>query len=347
MTTATIEQTVESNELPLPTLELKTKEWVEWGITTFAEFDAAKAAKQKAYAVTSLSDTFMGLMYNITHNSEVANKHKAMLQVIGEFTDRLNQSLDGDVGEVKTKETGVSASGFSSKDYLVNQSSDPTQWKYPLVKESGKYDLDAVNLAVDLLQKEYLSTVGGSELMLLKSRLSEVYGSLGVVAEQQPNFVNDLPPLFLWKEMGKNDVMRWMMIYSNNALDRDQVEPNLFKEKSHKAFAELANAGILPMPEAWVWHVPGTRWGVADHLMVLDGNDGFVLPVAFGTVDVGMEQVAENLFKEQNLLVSHGTPRSMVLYDETDKRLIEFAPTIELSPLPSNKAANIHTAFLV
>ena len=136
------------------------------------------------------------------------------------------------------------------------------------------------------------------------------------------------------------------MFYSNNTLDGDPIEPNLFKAMSHYAFAELANSGVLPMPEAWVWHMPGSRWGVADHLMVLEGDDGFVLPLALGVVDPGMEPIAEQLQKESNLLVSHGTPRSMVLYDKADPRMIDFAPTVEISALPGKRAANKLTGIL-
>lgn len=337
----------EVKEVPQkPFLELKTKEYVDWGITSFAAYDAAKAAKEMTHEVMELSDTFMNLVYNITYasNDVVPDKKKELLKLIDEFTVRLSGDLEDDDG-LKKKE---GRKKFSRSDYLLNTSDNPDDWSILLVKESGKFDLDQVTLAVDLLQKEFLPSMTGSDLISAQGRLRSIYTNLGVVAEQQPDFVKDLPSFFLWKEKNETDTtpLRWMMIYSNNAMDQDQVEPNLFKEKSHKAFAELANSGCIPMPEAWVWHVPGSRWGVADHIMVLEGEDGFVLPVALGTVDLGMETVAENLFKEKSLLVSHGTPRSMILYDKTDKRLIDFAPTIEISPLPKSRAANNLTAFV-
>lgn len=328
-----------------PVLELKTKEYVDYGITSFAQFDAAKEAKEAANEVMSLSDTFMNLVYNITYSNPdaVPNKKQALMSVLDEFTQRL--SGDG-MGENGIKREGRKK--YLRSDYLLNQSDNSDAWQWLLVKQSGKFDLDQVNLAVDLLQKELLPNMNGSDLLVAKARLRSIYNDLGVVAEQQPNFVKELPSLFLWKESGEGGTapLRWMMIYSNNSLDQDVTEPNLFKERSHKAFAELANAGVLPMPEAWVWHVPGSRWGVAEHVMVLEGEDGFCLPVALGVVDAGCEGIAENLFKEKSLLVSHGTPRKLILYDETDKRLIDFAPTIEISPLPKQRAANNLTAFV-
>lgn len=334
-----------SDETKKPVLELKTKEYVPYGVTTFADFDSSKAAQEAAREVMNLSDTFMQLLYNITYSDSITDKPAALMGLIAEFSARLTkESVAQGTDDLKKKE---GRKKFERSDYLVNTSNDPADWKYLVVKESGKVDLEALDLAVDLLQKELLPEVSGSDYLALQSRVKNLYESLGVVAEKQPDFTKTLPNLFLWKEKETGKPMRWMMIYSNNAMDRDSVEPNLFKEQSHTAFVTLANAGVLPMPEAWVWHIPGSRWGVADHLMLLEGDDGFVMPIALGTVDPGMEGVAEKLSKERNLLVSHGVPRSMILYDETDKRLIDFAPTVEISPLKSDRAANELTAVLL
>lgn len=321
--------------------ELKTKEYVSWGVTSFAAFDAEKLAREQAEHVMSLSDTFMQLVYNVTYSDQIADKKSAMMDLIEEFSTRLSNPSDE---EDMVKKEGRKK--FSRSDYLINTSENPDDWKYLVVKQSGKPDLDALNLAVDSLQKELLSEMSGMELVGVQARTKELYKGLGVVAEQQPDFVQTLPNLFLWKEQGEAP-MRWMMFYSNNSMDRDPVEPNLFKARSHKAFAELANSGVLPMPEAWVWHVPGSRWGIADHIMVLEDDDGFTLPLAFGTVDPGMEGVAERLSKEKNLLVSHGVPRKMIVYDAIDPRLIDFAPTIEISVLPAQNAANELTAVIL
>ena len=238
-------ETTDVKETP-KTLELKTKEYVGWGIYSFADYETAKAARESAEEIREASDVFMQLVYNITSAdpAQVPNKKKALLSLMGEFGKIIADPTDDTMKKEVTTETG-----FVRSDYLINFSDSPENWKYLVVKESGKVDFDLLSLAVDLMKKEFLPTVGSDETIQAIGRVTELCQGLGVDADQ---FLTDgvsVPPVFLWKEANKP--MRFMLIYSNNALDSDPVEPNLFKAMSHKAFADLANEGFLPMPEAW------------------------------------------------------------------------------------------------
>lgn len=342
--------TKQIDESKLPMLN---REYVEFGIYTFADHEAACLAKESAEHFSDLSSTFMNLVYNIVY-SALDNKQAALLHVIDEFTRKLSADSkvvkSGDPAAIEALDReSVSPfvrednQGYVREDFLINESEDTAQWKYLLVRESGTFDVDVVNAVVAELKNDL--SVTGSKLLTYQSRLRSIYEGLGVVAEQQPDFVRELPSMFLWRE-STDKPLRFMLAYSNNSLDSDTKEPVLFMRECHLAFAELANAGFLPMPEAWLWHTPGTRWGVVDHILVLEGDDGFVLPIAIGTVDSGKEHIAENLYRESDLLVSQGVPRSTIIRSDEDSRFIKFAVTKEISPLPNTRAANKLTALL-
>ena len=61
----------------------------------------------------------------------------------------------------------------------------------------------------------------------------------------------------------KDGSYRWVAIYSNNFRDRDNP-PEIITEKSHLNFVKAVNDGVLPFPELWLWHVDGSKWGIAD-----------------------------------------------------------------------------------
>ena len=94
-------------------------------------------------------------------------------------------------------------------------------------------------------------------------------------------------------------------------------------------------------PELWLWHVPGTRWGVADWL-AYDEASGF--PVASGLVDPGLEWLAEAV-EGKEWGVSHGMPRAQIERDPADLTVITGYTTVEISPLPQWAAANTLAGF--
>jgi hypothetical protein len=146
--------------------------------------------------------------------------------------------------------------------------------------------------------------------------------------------------LMLWKDKSTGRY-RWFAVYSNKFRD-DDYPAEIISEKSHKQFAEMAQKGLVPMPELWQWHIPGTRWGQADWVDYT--QDGFA--VASGLVDEGCEHIAEAYAKDKSpIKVSHGMPKSLLIRSGEDPSIIDFHVTTEISPLPAHKAANPYTGF--
>jgi hypothetical protein len=136
---------------------------------------------------------------------------------------------------------------------------------------------------------------------------------------------------------------RWLAIYSNKFRDRDNP-PEIISEASHRRFTKMVNAGELPFPELWLWHVKGSRWGEADFV----GYDDNGFAVATGTVDKGKEWVAEALMTNgEEMLTSHGMPPWSIKRDPQDPTVYLEHITKEISPLLARIAANEFTGFSI
>ena len=129
--------------------------------------------------------------------------------------------------------------------------------------------------------------------------------------------------------------MRWFMWASNKYRDKDNP-PELFEEKAHTEFVSYLDDGGA-YPEAWLWHTPGSRWGKADWV---DYADGFLM--YSGTVDPGMEDVAQSLASTKGLGVSHGY---RYRFSDPDSGIIGWYRDYEVSALPMEKAANAWTGI--
>lgn len=128
----------------------------------------------------------------------------------------------------------------------------------------------------------------------------------------------------------------WFSYYSNNFRDRD-TPPEIFSSKSHQEFVDWVDQGN-DAPDLWYWHTPGTRFGKAVWVGFDEG-----LAWAAGTIDPGMEHVAEHLSTRKDLGVSHGY-RDFT-YSDPEHGIIGKHRTFEISPLPVSKAANLLTSF--
>jgi uncharacterized FlaG/YvyC family protein len=147
----------------------------------------------------------------------------------------------------------------------------------------------------------------------------------------------------VWKDADGS--WKWMTIYSNKFRDSDRV-PEIISEKSHQTFEALVDMEIVPPPELWLWHIPGSMWGKSD---MVTYSDGF--SIAFGTVLPGYEYIAEGLMKAidegDDIAVSHGMPGEFIVRNEDDPTIIDFHITREISVLPRSAAANKLTGFVV
>lgn len=141
-----------------------------------------------------------------------------------------------------------------------------------------------------------------------------------------------------------NGRTRWFAIYSNNYRD-DDGKPEIISARSHKAYSYLVKEKLVALPELWHWHVPGTRWGQADYVDFVEMKRG-LFTIATGLVDEGHEKEAD-ILSGMDVLVSHGMPKSTLMYEASDSTIISFHVTREISPLPFSRAANKHTGFMV
>ena len=248
------------------------KEYVPYGVISFAELEKQKRAEMVAWEAQDLADTFAGLVYNITTSPEI-DRETAMNNLVNEFQGRME--------------------GLSKLNH-------------GMTKEIG----DADNAPEE--------------------------GLPNPPKVQKSDFT-------VWKDIDDN--WRWMTVYSNKFRDSDRV-PEIISEKSHITFERLVDDGIVPPPDLWLWHVPGTMWGKSD---MVTYSDGF--SVAFGTVLPDYEHIAENLSKAidngEDIAVSHGMPGQFIIRNEDDPTVIDFHITREISVLPRNAAANKLTGFVV
>jgi hypothetical protein len=147
--------------------------------------------------------------------------------------------------------------------------------------------------------------------------------------------------MLLWKDKSGN--WRWFAMWSNKYRDYDTPQ-EILADASHIDFVQAIDNKEWAMPELWHWHVPGTRWGIAD--WVAYDDKGFIL--ASGTVDKGHEKEALAVKNTKlRIKVSHGMPESEIRRDEKDNTIITRYRTIEISDLPFEKAANQLTAFAI
>lgn len=169
------------------------------------------------------------------------------------------------------------------------------------------------------------------------SVLQRIAGKAKAVAAALTGQVQEPPGLMIWKEGG---VYRWFAVYSNKFRDQD-VPPEILSAAAHAGFVKAVDQGLTPYPELLHYHVPGTRWGVADWL-AFDESTGFSL--ASGTVDKGHEKEAEAIgAMPTGLAVSHGL--EVLRRNDQDPTIIEEYVTHEISDLPVLAAANKLTGF--
>lgn len=146
-------------------------------------------------------------------------------------------------------------------------------------------------------------------------------------------------------QRGNNDIIAfkvntatrsWVGIWSNNFEDR---EGEIFTAKAIDDYIARVDMGIVPTPELWVWHTPGTRLGQADYIARVGA---FVVGMGkFDENPIG-ERGMKSLAKAKGLKMSHG-----FRYDPRQKlgRVYHQFNTFEISVLPGNKAANPYTSF--
>lgn len=129
----------------------------------------------------------------------------------------------------------------------------------------------------------------------------------------------------------------WLITWSNNFEDRDG---EIFTQKSIDQYVARVDRGIVPPPELWVWHTPGTRIGQASWV----GRHGhFVL--AAGEFDETPQAQAAKAYYQRHAHktgVSHGFTFPATTFD--GKHYHSFN-TFEITLLPRDAEANRFTSL--
>lgn len=283
----------EQEDMPVP--QTKDKDYYEgpqlvsyipFGATSFGDVDEYIIAQATTERVQELTRQFKSLAENILYSDEIADKGKALRDLVDELDKRLGEAV---------KSKGV-ASVF--KDALIT-------WL-------GSHEYNPPGL----------------------SRIKER------IARDREEHLAPSTAFMVWKEA---DQHRWLATYSNKYRDQD-VPSEIISADAHKDFVAAVDTKQTPMPELWHFHVPGSRWGVAD-MLAFDEQTGFV--IASGTIDKGHEREAEIIAEMGDVRVSHGMLRKSLEYDTADDTVITRYRSIEISDLPAEYAANPLTDFQV
>lgn len=129
----------------------------------------------------------------------------------------------------------------------------------------------------------------------------------------------------------------WLATWSNNFEDRDG---EIFTAKAIDDYVTRVDMGIVPAPELWVWHLPGTRVGQASWV---DRHGHFLM--AMGTFDATPQgQNARDYYQKHagKKSLSHGFTYPA---DQFDGKHYRSFNTFEISLLPRGAEANLFTSL--
>lgn len=237
---------------------------------------------------------------------------------------------------------------FPPRDFAyVPNPAQPATWRLRLTEEPGKVSLDQLQRAAAAISPAGFRgnrvEIPPAAASSVKRRLLAEFRRLKVDESEIPAAVKERDmtdgAFYTWK--GKDDLIRWFTVYSNNFRDEDNP-PEILSEKSHENYVTLVDHGLVDFPELWLWHIPETVWGKADWVAYADG-----FAMASGIVHPGFEHIAEGVAKRGKNKVSHGMPIPLIVYDPRYERTMMFHVTTEISVLPDWAAANPMTGFMI
>lgn len=143
----------------------------------------------------------------------------------------------------------------------------------------------------------------------------------------------EAPTQPMFKAMGDY----WFSAWTNNFEDRDG---EIFASRAIDGYIRRVDAKVVPLPELWLWHTPGTKCGRA---LFVDRVGAFA--VAMGKFDDSTWGKAAKAFfnqRDAEFGVSHG-----FAYQDRYKvgNVYHQFNTFEISPLPADVAANPYCTF--
>jgi len=339
--------------------------YVPYGPTSFSELDSVLEAREQAAAIEDLNYEFRRLIDNIINSGEIDDKMVAIETLVEEYKDRLGNEMTQKASRVSSfmrflkgesqasdfeidwskavykRENGID---YPASDFAYVP--DPTRaesWKLRMTDGPGKVSLRRLKKIAAALSSGNSVQLGipDSALSSVKRIVRRQFRRIGVVDASIPSSVkSDQSPLYIWKD--NSGVYHFCAVYSNKFIDDDNP-PDILSEKAHKAFHGAVERGIFDYPELQHWHIPGSRWGKATKLMYVDG-----FAIALGDIDKGHEAEAEAMMDvDYPIAVSHGMPMPLIVRNKSDKRVIDFYVSKEISDLPLDAAANKYTGFVI
>lgn len=155
--------------------------------------------------------------------------------------------------------------------------------------------------------------------------LNDILGAAGLDGRKQTTFN-------AFKAYGNH----WFAAWTNNFEDRDG---EFFSSKAIDDYIARVDSGLVPPPELWLFHTPGSRIGQAKAV----GRIGH-FAVAWGEFDDTPRGIAARAYFKQHPQqgVSHGFTFDPAAFKD---RVYHQFNTFELSPLPERWAANTYATF--
>lgn len=330
------------------------------GITSFSQLQDISQSSDVIDDVDAMASMLGWMIFNIKHDDTVADKETAVSKAVDEFASMAKDVLAGKT-EAKTlfdqlkealgfKETFKTEAGkkFHASDYaFVPDATKPSTWKLRLAETPGKVTVAQLGRAAAAFSSGGFrgnKVQGlGSGAGAAKAKIRAAYKRLGVKDADIPDSVKEKSGLTIFKD--KNGSYRFVALYSNNFRDDDNPS-EIISAQSHKRFVEMVDAKEVPMPELEHWHIPGSRWGVAE-MVAFDEESGIAM--AAGVIDPGHEKEAQYFMDhpELDIRMSHGMPVKSIARDPEDTTVITEHLTKEISDLPGWAAANKFTSFIV
>lgn len=280
----------------------------------------------------------------------VAGKPAPRQPVVGKAMQAAAAAL-AEIEDEKATSKTEDGTAFPRADYAVRGDVNNTAtWKLRLTEAPGKPTVAQVARAITAMQP---GGFRGNEVQLASGEKAEAIRNItaainkladGTEAAKITTLRNRLnavkessPVLTLTKDASGQ--LRWLFRASNRWRDRDygkHEDGEIMSEEAHKEFVAWCDK-TRSYPEAWLWHTPGTKWGTGDFAAY---DSGFLL--LSGTVDPGMEAVAQVAAKEENGASLGYAYRTK---DRTPDGVYWRYRGFEVSALPRAYAANMVTGL--
>ncbi|MGB1286714.1 MAG: hypothetical protein ACPG7F_09300 [Aggregatilineales bacterium] len=275
-------------------------------------FDGGYCQLVKGYPVQIMQTGWCQRFEGIPQSTAEAD---AVIEALETVTGAVDVALDSKGGDTPVVEVSVSASG-------ADWQPDPGTASR-LVTLEGRDTPNYTTSPGAVVMMDLTETPEGDKQNLL-SRLGDTVKAL--------NPFKKSPATSGFKVFENN---RWLAWWTNNFEDR---EGEIFSEKAIERYIQRAETRIVPMPELWTYHIPGSRAGIAD---MVGGIGHFA--IATGTFDdTPTGQATKAYYEKHAARMSHG-----YTYHPDDLRdgVYHDFNTFELSLLPPGAEANSFTHF--